>query len=271
MKNQLHSTSKKNQALNITLVQFDIIWESHKENFQAIEDLLQTSQGNTDLIILPEMFNTGFSMQPARIAVTMDSEGVEWMKRLSTQYNAVVAGSMAIAENDKYFNRLLVVYPKGEIHFYDKRHLFTIAGEQNVYSPGQSQLMIEVYGWKIAFFVCYDLRFPVWSRNTSGYDLAVYVANWPLSRIQTWDSLLMARAIENQCYVVGVNRVGVDPKGNSYPGHSMVIDYKGQMLYGPATSENQTIKISLNFNALNLFKQQFPFWQDSDQFKIALK
>lgn len=271
MKNQLNRINKKAQVLNVTLVQFDIMWESHEKNFQAIEDLLQSSHGNTDLIILPEMFNTGFSMQPARIAVTMDSEEVEWMKRLSIQYNAVIAGSMAIAENDRYFNRLLVVYPNGEICFYDKRHLFTIAGEQNVYSPGQSQLLLEVFGWKIAFFVCYDLRFPVWSRNNSGYDLAVYVANWPLSRIQAWDSLLLARAIENQSYVVGVNRVGADPKGNSYPGHSSVIDYKGQILYGPAASEERTIKISLNFDALKSFKQQFPFWQDSDPFKITFK
>jgi predicted amidohydrolase len=268
MKNQVNNSINKNQALNITVVQFDIIWERSEENFQVVERMLQSSQDNTDLIILPEMFNTGFSMQPDRIAVTMDSVEVHWMKHLAIQYNAVVAGSMAIVENDKYFNRLLVVYPNGEIRFYDKRHLFSIAGEQKVYSPGHSQLVIEVEGWKIAFFVCYDLRFPVWSRNSSGYDLAVYVANWPLSRIQAWDSLLRARAIENQCYVVGVNRVGVDPKGNFYPGHSMVIDYEGQILYGSVASEEQTIKISLNFESLKLFKQQFPVWQDSDLFKI---
>jgi predicted amidohydrolase len=271
MKNQVNNSINKNQALNITLVQFDIIWERPEKNFQVIERMLQSSQDNTDLIILPEMFTTGFSMQPARIAVTMDSVEVEWMKRLSIQYKAVVAGSMAIAENDKYFNRLLVAYPNGEICFYDKRHLFTMAGEQKVYSPGQSQLLIEVKGWKIAFFVCYDLRFPVWCRNTSGYDLAVYVANWPYSRIQAWDSLLKARAIENQCYVAGVNRVGVDPKGNSYPGHSMAIDYEGQILHGPAVSEEQIIKIFLNFESLKLFKQKFPVWQDFDLFKITLK
>ena len=255
---------KKNE-LQIALVQFDIAWESSKTNLQRIEDLLSHSNCEPDLILLPEMFNTGFTLNSKNVATTMDGEIIQWMHTLAHNKNAAVAGSLVIKEDSNFYNRLSIVYPNGKIEWYNKRHLFRMGGENKAYSAGDKRVIVKLYGWKLALFVCYDLRFPVWSRSLNDYDLALYVANWPAVRNNIWEILLKARAIENQCYVAGVNRVGKDGLGN-YIGNSMIVDFKGSLVSNPLISQEGVVATTVSLPALKQFKTAFPVWKDADKF-----
>jgi len=227
----------------------------------------------TELVVLPEMFSTGFSMQPQKFAESMDGETVNWMKKIAATKKIILTGSVIIAEDSHYFNRLLWVLPNGTLGYYDKRHRFAFAGEDREYTPGNKRLIASVKGWKINLQVCYDLRFPVWARQQTEenpeYDILLYVANWPERRNHAWKTLLVARAIENQCYTVGVNRVGNDGNGIHHCGDSMVIDALGETLYHNASGED-IHTIVLQKEPLEEIRQKFPFWKDADEFNIRL-
>ena len=255
----------KDNILNVVLIQYDIEWESTSVNLIKIENMLENEAYNSDLIILPEMFNSGFSMYPSKIAETMQGETVKWMKNIALKYNSVIAGSVAIKENENYFNRFLAAFPNGKIEKYNKRHLFRMSGEEKVYTAGNQQLVIDINGWRCALFVCYDLRFPVWARNRNNYDLALFIANWPAVRCDVWKTLLKARSLENQCYVAGVNRVG---KGNDidYNGHSLVYDFKGDIIGSLQENNEGLIFAELSMDALVKFRKTFPAWMDADEF-----
>ncbi len=264
-------------TLAVTIIQTRLFWENVAANLQMLEEKINSIPEKTEIVVLPEMFSTGFSMQPEVFAETMDGESVEWMKFIAKKNNIVLTGSLIIKENDRYFNRLLWMLPNGQYGFYDKRHLFGFAGEDKHYSPGNKRLIASVKGWRINLQVCYDLRFPVWSRQRlqqneqqemlPEYDLLIYVANWPERRSHAWKTLLCARAIENQSYVVGVNRVGNDGTDISHSGNSMVIDPLGEVLYHNADDED-IFTITLEKEHLENVRTKFPFWQDGDLFKI---
>jgi predicted amidohydrolase len=257
----------QDNILKIALIQYDIEWEATKKNINKIESILNNEPVDFHLIVLPEMFNSGFSMKPSHIAETMQDETVTWMREAASKYQTTIAGSVAIKENGQYFNRFLVVYPNGNIEQYDKRHLFRMSGEEKVYSEGQKQVIVNINGWQCALFVCYDLRFPVWTRNRKNYDLALYVANWPQSRIDVWKTLLKARALENQCYVTGVNRVGKSEEAE-YNGQSLVYDYKGAIIGSLQEHKEGVIKVELSLNSLKKIRKKFPAWMDADNFSI---
>jgi omega-amidase len=253
--------------LKIALVQFDIVWESVAENCWKIEQLVCDSKSEIDILVLPETFNTGFSMNPEKVAETIDGDTVEWMKYLASRRNLVVCGTLFVYEKGKYFNRMYWVDPEGKTFSYDKRHLFSMGGEDKFFTPGKSQTIIEYKGWKIFPQICYDLRFPVWSRNTQSYDLMINMANWPTSRSEIWKTLLKARAIENQCYVVAVNRIGVDGMGLEYSGDSQVIDPKGIKIF---KAENREIieTVTIDYNHIHTFRKKFNTLKDRDNFDL---
>lgn len=222
----------------------------------------------TEVVVLPEMFSTGFSMRPEKLAETMEGETLRWMKRMASAKGIVLTGSVIIEESSQYFNRLVWMLPNGDVGYYDKRHLFAYADEDQHYSAGSKRLIASVNGWKINLLVCYDLRFPVWSRQDQArYDVLIYVANWPDRRIRAWRTLLQARAIENQCYVVGVNRVGEDGNGIHYSGESMVVDPAGETLY-QNKDEEDIFTVALDSSDLETIRRKFPFWKDADKFNI---
>ena len=257
--------------LLVTLVQAKLHWEDKQANLQMLEQQIQAIGQPTQLVVLPEMFSTGFSMQPEKLAETMEGSSVHWMRNMATQYKIILTGSLIIEEAGEYFNRLIWMLPNGSYGYYDKRHRFAFAGEDQHYSNGNKRLIASVNGWKINLQICYDLRFPVWARQQiteqPEYDVLVYVANWPERRSHAWKSLLIARAIENQCYVIGVNRVGEDGKGINHSGDSMVVDPLGQVLYTNA-HEVGTHTMSLDKNFLEEIRTKFPFWKDADPFQI---
>lgn len=255
------------ESLQIALLQLDLIWENAPANRNKIERLLSTVQGDVDIIVLPEMFTTGFSMQPAPLAETMQGETVNWLRQQAKSRNAAITGSIIITEKGAFYNRLLWVLPNGDILTYDKRHLFTLAGEDQVYTPGNKQLVVDFKGWKIMPLVCYDLRFPVWSRNTSSYDLLLYVANFPDKRGLAWRTLLQARAIENQVYTIGLNRVGLDGNDIYYAGDSCLIDYDGRVsTHLPPREMVQHLVINKTSQAN--FRKKLAFLPDQDKFTI---
>jgi omega-amidase len=213
------------------------------------------------------MFTTGFTMNPSTIAETMQGETVLWMQSLAKAKNAAITGSVVIEENANYYNRMLFVFPSGEIQHYDKRHLFTLAGEDKVYTRGIQKLIVDYLGWKICPFVCYDLRFPVFSRNTEDYDLLIYVASWPKTRINAWDTLIKARAIENMSYAIGVNRVGEDDNGYEYTGHSQLVDYLGDYLIEPKQNEG-ILLATLDKSKMIEVRKKLDFLSDKDIFDI---
>ncbi|MFT5337464.1 MAG: omega-amidase [Sphingobacteriales bacterium] len=248
-------------------IQFNIAWENPDANFEKVNALLADVPQDTDCIILPEMFTTGFTMKPELIPLLSEQRMVEIMVVWAKEKDALVLGSCAIQEGKKYVNKLIWVKPSGEHGFYNKRHLFRMAGEDEKYTAGSKPEVVHFRGFKIALYVCYDLRFPVWSRNTEMVDLMVYVANWPAVRIHAWDALLTARAIENGCYSIGVNRVGEDGNGVLYNGHSACYDYKGDPLY--AVWENEGVQVcTLNQTELTDFRKKFPAHLDADKFSI---
>ena len=271
-------------ALTITTIQTNLYWENKEANLLMLEDKLRNLEEKTEIVVLPEMFSTGFSMRPQDLAETMEGETVLWMRSMAEKYRVVLTGSVIIEEEGKYFNRLIWMLPNGQHGYYDKRHLFAFAGENQQYSAGKQRKIASVKGWKINLQVCYDLRFPVWARQqlvssqlpedgdekalSLEYDVLIYVANWPERRSHAWKTLLCARAIENQCYVVGVNRVGKDGNDIYYSGNTMVIDPLGEVLYHMANDED-SFTITLQKDHLETVRSKFPFWKDGDDFHIG--
>lgn len=253
--------------MKIAIVQTSLVWENPSDNRTLLEEKLSAISPNTDLIVLPEMFTTGFTMQPQHCAETMEGSTVEWMQHWAHKCQAAVVGSVIIHENGNYYNRLLFVHPEGKIEVYDKRHRFTLAGEDQVYIAGKKRLIVDYRGWKICPLICYDLRFPVFSRNTENYDISLYVANWPEPRIQAWDVLLRARAVENMCYTIGANRVGTDGNNHPYVGHSQAIDCFGNYLLAPQTAE-AIFYVELDKTLLEENRKRFAFLSDQDTFTI---
>ncbi|UMY66209.1 amidohydrolase [Flavobacterium sp. HJ-32-4] len=251
--------------MKIALVQTDLAWEQPFENREQLTKVLQSI--TADLIVLPEMFTTGFTMHPAAVAETMDGPTLSWMKEMAAERPAAVTGSVVMEEAGSFRNRLLFVYPSGDVRYYDKRHLFTLAGEDVAYAAGQDRLVLDYKGIRICPLICYDLRFPVFSRNTESFDLLLYVANWPAPRIEAWDALLKARAIENVCYVAGVNRVGHDANGHHYPGHTQAFDFAGRDLLA-STGEEGVFVFELDTQKMQAFRERFAFLQDRDDFTL---
>jgi omega-amidase len=253
--------------MKVAIVQSDIFWENPVENRRHYDCVLESLSTDVDLIVLPEMFNTGFTMNPEKVAETMNGETIQWMKSQAVKYNLAITGSIAVFVDGKYHNRLLFVFPSGEIAMYDKRHLFTLAGEDKVYTKGKEKVIINYKGFRICPQICYDLRFPVFSRNVEAYDLLLYVANWPDIRINAWDILLKARAVENQCFVIGVNRIGFDKNINRYNGHSQVIDFLGNYLLNQEENESTSV-IELHKDQLIKIREQLNFLSDRDCFTL---
>jgi len=254
--------------MKITIVQIDIIWEDIPGNLKKIEDMIRPVYGTTDLIVLPEMFSTGFSMNAGALAEEKDKLTFEWMKKLSTEGNFAVCGSYIVKEDEKYYNRFLFVKSDKCLCTYDKRHLFRISGENSVYEKGKSRKVFEFNNYRISPFICYDLRFPVWIRNRNDYDLLICIASWPESRQEVWNILLKARAIENQCYVVGVNRVGSDGGGYTYSGESVILDPCGKPMILIDKNKEDLVTAEVSMNNLLTFRKKFPTWQDADDFSI---
>lgn len=254
--------------LRITFVQTSLHWENAGANLAMFSEKISLIQEPTDLILLPEMFSTGFSMKPEQFAETMDGTVVQWMRQSAREKNAVICGSLMMKEGNKFYNRLIWMRPDGSCEQYDKRHLFGLGEEHEHYAAGEIRMIADLNGWKILPLICYDLRFPVWARNADEYDILLYVANWPERRINAWKTLLEARAIENQCYVIGVNRVGNDAHGIYYPGESSLIDPKGEVFIREAHNE-QTHTFSLSYHHLNHIRETLPFLKDRDTFKIV--
>ncbi len=255
--------------LKITLIQSNIHWENKENNLALFSGKIASIREETDLIILPEMFSTGFTMNAVTMAETMDGPSIQWMKDVAIKKNCVVTGSIIIKESEKYFNRLIWMSPDG-FEFYDKRHLFSYAGENKTYHSGKNKIIKTLKGWRILPLICYDLRFPVWSRRNkkNDYDLIIYVANWPEKRIYAWKQLLIARAIENQSYVVGINRTGNDGNNIFYSGDSTIIDFKGEKILNINVHEDFTFTQNLTKDTLENFRNQFAFLQDGDDFTI---
>lgn len=288
-------------TLTITGIQTSLHWEDIPANLNMFEEKIKSISAKTEIVVLPEMFSTGFSMKPEELAETMDGETVKWMKRIAAENNIILTGSVMIGQaaqsgqtgtdQPEYFNRLIWMLPNGQYGYYDKRHLFAYAGEDEHYTPGNKRLIASAKGWKINLLVCYDLRFPVWSRQTSPpnpinltpnpsplaergatspeYDVLIYVANWPERRVHAWKTLLQARAIENQCYVIGVNRVGKDGNDIYHSGESMAVDPMGEVLYHKAHDED-IFTITLDKKKLEEVRTKLPFWKDGDNFIIQL-
>lgn len=271
-------------SLTITLIQTDLKWEDKTANLSHFEARIESLKEPTELVILPEMFSTGFSMEPERLAETMDGPTLRWMADIAARKRIILTGSVIIEENKHYYNRLIWMLPNGQFAYYDKRHRFAYAGEDQHYTAGTKRLVASVKGWRVLLMVCYDLRFPVWSRQTPQeaaageatgdvstpnleYDLLLYVANWPERRTHAWKTLLQARAIENQCYVAGVNRIGNDGHDIAHSGDSMIIGPLGETMYH-AGVKDETFTLTLQKDDLTKVRQRFPFWRDADHFSI---
>ncbi|MBX0333925.1 amidohydrolase [Pontibacter sp. HSC-14F20] len=256
------------QDLRITIIQTSLHWQDASANRTMFSEKLAAAAPTTDLIVLPEMFTTGFSMDAAGLAEEAEGPTLQWMKEEAAKYSAVLTGSVIVRKNGQYYNRLFWVRPDGTYEHYNKRHLFRIAKEHHSYTSGKEKLLVELKSWNICPLVCYDLRFPVWSRNTgSQYDLLLYVANWPKPRNYAWSTLLQARAIENLSYVVGVNRVGTDGNGHPYTGDSAIIHPKGHKLIETAEAEG-IHTITLSKQELTDFREAFPAHLDADDFTL---
>jgi len=254
--------------LEVAMVQADVVWESPQKNREMLTEQLAKMKPSVDLIVFPELFTTGFTMRATEFAEPMNGTTVQWMQHWAKEKNAAIMGSVIVAENNNYYNRCLFVYPSGKVLFYDKKHAFTLAGEDRVYTSGQRKEIITLKGWKICPLICYDLRFPVWARNVENYDVLIYVANWPVPRITAWDTLLKARAIENLCYTIGVNRVGLDGNEHVYPGHSMAYDFLGKPLISMHTNEPVIAYVTLEKKGLEASRKKLSFLNDKDAFTI---
>jgi len=253
------------EQIHITLVQTEIHWENTAANLAMLESKL-SSITVTDIIVLPEMFSTGFSMNTS-LAEAMNGSAIQWMQKTSAERNCVVTGSLMIEEKGKFYNRLIWMRPDGSFDYYDKRHLFSLSDEPEYYTAGSRLLLTEWKGWKFLPLICFDLRFPVWSRNIHDYDAIIYVANWPQKRRLAWNTLLQARAIENQSYVIGLNRIGNDDNSIYHSGDSSIINAEGSYLYHKSESEEITT-ITIDRNSLNETRKKFPFLVEKDLFEI---
>lgn len=258
-----------NEELTIALIQTHLAWENPVENRAMLSRKIKSIHCTPDLVVLPEMFTTGFSMNAKDLAEPMDGETINWLQDIAKDKNAAIAGSLIIKENKKFYNRFVFVKPDGKIEYYDKHQLFTMAKEREVYTPGNEDVIIDYKGWKIKPQICYDLRFPVWGRNRSNYDVLLYVASWPKTRIDAWDTLLKARAIENMSYCVGVNRIGLDGNGYEYNGHSGAYDVLGHRLSSEMPLEKDEISvITLKKLHISNTRKKLPFLEDADKFNL---
>lgn len=265
----------KMSDLTFTIIQTNLHWEEPTQNLKMLEEKIKGIKEKTEVIILPEMFTTGFSMKPEQFAEGMEGETIKWMKCISSERKIILTGSIMTADKGNYYNRLIWMLPNGRRGIYDKKHLFGYADEDKHYTSGTKRLIASVKGWKINLLVCYDLRFPVWSRqsyrhddnNGLEYDILVYVANWPESRNHMWKTLLQARAIENQCFCIGVNRVGNDGNGIYYSGDSMLINPLGEVLYQKAHEED-VYTFTLQKEELEKIREKMPFWKDADAYRL---
>jgi len=261
--------------LKVTILQTELHWENIDKNLEMLSLKINSIVESTDIIVLPEMFTTGFTMQPEKFSESMNGKAFNWMKEQAQKKNCVITGSFSCEENEKYYNRLVWMKADGTFSTYDKRHLFSMANEHEHYTAGAKKMVEEINGWKICPLICYDLRFPIWSRNRKGtkaeaeYDVLMYVANWPERRNHPWKTLLLARAIENQCYVVGVNRVGLDGNDISHSGDSAIIDFKGEIKSNISAHEVGVETITLSYKELAEFRKQFPVLNDADNFTIV--
>lgn len=258
-----------NDTLSVALIQTDLVWENVTANLAVLEEKIAALPEAVDVIVLPEMFSTGFSMNAAALAEPMNHTATRWLRMMAAQTQALVIGSFQVKEDGKYYNRLLATRPDGTYEMYDKRHLFSFGREHENFTPGQERLILSWRGWRICPLVCYDLRFPVWSRQPadSPYDLLLYVANWPAERAAAWRTLLRARAIENLSYVAGVNRVGTDGHGVDHAGDSVALDFLGQVITDLGSSESEQI-VRLSKVLLEKFRERFPALRDADDFSI---
>ncbi len=253
--------------LKVAIIQQDLVWQNATQNRLHLDKVFSKLEA-VDVILLPEMFTTGFSMTPKPIAETMQGKTVTWMLTAAKRFNSAILGSLIIEENGAFYNRMLFIHPEGTIEMYDKRHAFALAGENEAYTSGVHKLIVDFKGWKICPLICYDLRFPVWSRNVEAYDLLIYAANWPKPRINAWNTLLKARAIENMSYCIGVNRVGVDDNNNEYSGNSIAIDYLGNEMTAVCEAKEAVIYATLDKVKMQNVRAKLPFLKDKDSFTI---
>jgi len=254
--------------LKIALIQSNLVWENPEQNRINFSNKINAISGSVDIIILPEMFTSGFTMHPTQVAESMTGKTIRWMQQLAKQKSAAITGSLIIKENDAFYNRLLFVHPNGTLEYYNKIHTFTLAGEHKVYKAGSQILIIDYKGWKIKPLVCYDLRFPVLARNIEDYDLLLYVANWPKVRVSAWDTLLKARAIENMSYCIGVNRVGLDGNNYEYSGHSAAYDVLGERLDSIPSGKETTEIVTLQKDHISKYREKLGFLNDRDTFTL---
>ena len=255
--------------LTVLGIQADLVWENPPKNRAFFEEKITASPKGTDLVVLPEMFTTGFTMNPKKVAEKMNGETVLWMQKMAKKHQIALVGSLVVEENKNYYNLLLFVHPSMKIEKYDKRHSFSLAGENTAYTCGTEKLIVNFKGWKICPFICYDLRFPVWTRNSENYDLLIFVANWPVKRIRAWDTLLKARAIENMSYVIGINRTGKDLNNYNYSGNSLVVNFLGEALSSLKEEEVGIVKATLVKTAQEVIRKRLGFLNDRDVFKIT--
>lgn len=258
--------------LTLTIIQTNLSWEDKKNNLAMLEQKISSIKEKTEIVVLPEMFSTGFSMKPEILGETMEGETVQWMQKIAREKKIILTGSVIIKEKENYYNRLIWMLPNGKYGYYDKRHLFAYAEEDKHYAAGNKRLIASVRGWKINLLICYDLRFPVWARQQNPkdqpeYDVLIYVANWPERRVHAWKTLLQARAIENQCYVIGVNRIGDDGNKIHYSGESMIVDPIGEVLH-TKKNEEDIFTVTLDKSRLATTREKFPFWKDADGFEL---
>jgi omega-amidase len=266
--NKNEGMDQSKEILNVALVQFDIAWENADKNLKKLDTLIAGIKQPVDIIVLPEAFNTGFSMNANMVVETMEGTAINWMKAKAFEYSCAVCGGVFIEEDIHNFNRFIWVHPNGKVESYDKRHLFSIQGENDKYTPGTKRVTFDYLGWKIFPQICYDLRFPVWSRNNLDYDLLINIANWPGTRRDVWQVLLQARSIENQCFTIGVNRIGSDEMGINYTGDSIAVDAKGNILHQSGNEENVTV-VQLSLTELYAFRYKFDALKDKDSFLIS--
>mgnify|MGYP000500878236 CR=1 FL=1 len=254
--------------LKTAIIQSDLIWEEPEKNRSNFTKKIELLKEPKDLIVLPEMFTSGFTMQPECVYELMGGKSITWMKQIANVYDTAICGSLVIKDNSNFFNRFVFVTSNGHVEYYDKRHTFSLAGEHKSYTSGSNRVIINYKGWKIRPLICYDLRFPVWARNTEDYDVLLYLANWPKPRVSAWDALLKARAIENMCYCIGVNRVGVDGVNSIYSGHSAAYDVLGEMITSFEPNQEDTQIVTLEKRHIQAYRNKLKFLDDRDAFSI---
>jgi len=255
-------------SLKVSCIQADLAWENIDGNLNKFSEVLNQVPNDSELIILPEMFTTGFSMNSTKLAETMNGKSFLWLKDQSKKHNKIILGSIIIEENNNYYNRCVTMFPDGTYNTYDKGHLFRMEREHIDFTKGESKTIFKYKDWRINTLICYDLRFPVWSRNQNDYDLLIYIASWPESRREVWNTLLKARAIENQSYVIGVNRIGKDGEGISYSGDTVIINPKGRLIEKAKDYKEEIISADLSLSELEKFREKFPVHLDADEFKL---